>query len=48
MSNVPLFIAGIFISLLVAFAVGLMFYAAVLDGRSEDEHRDARGAGEDG
>ena len=42
MNNVPLFIAGFFITLLVAFAIGLMVYAAILDGRSEDEHREAR------
>jgi len=44
MSNLPLFIAGFFITLLVAFSIGLMFYAAVLDGRSDDEHREARDA----
>ena len=47
MNNVPLFIAGFFITLLVVFAIGLMVYAAILDGRSDDEHRAARAADAD-
>ena len=44
MNNLPLFIAGFFITLLVVFAIGLMVYAAILDGRSNDEHLEAQAA----
>ena len=42
MNNIPLFLAGVFITLLVAASVGLMIYAAVLDGRYENEQKDQR------
>ncbi len=37
MNNLALFIVGFFISLIVIGVVGLLFYAAVLDGRYERE-----------
>ncbi len=37
MSNVALFVAGTFVSLLVATAVALLTWGAVLDGRYERE-----------
>ena len=40
MNNLPLFLAGVFITLLVAASVGLMVYAAILDGRYDQEHKD--------
>jgi hypothetical protein len=41
MNNVPLFIAGFLITLLVVFALGLLFYGARLDGQYQDETREA-------
>jgi len=35
MNNLPLFIAGFLISCIVIAAVGVLLYAAVLDGRYE-------------
>ena len=46
MNNVPLFIAGVFITLLVAGGIGLMMYAAVLDGRYENDQKDERSSDE--
>lgn len=37
MSQLPLFLAGCFITLLVLFAVGGLIYAAMLDGRYDEE-----------
>jgi len=42
MNNVPLFIAGVFITLLVAGGLGLLMYAAVLDGRYENDQKEER------
>ncbi|MCX6394329.1 MAG: hypothetical protein NTY57_05695 [Solirubrobacterales bacterium] len=42
MNNLPLFLAGVFITLLVTASIGLMVYAAVLDGRYENEQKDER------
>ncbi len=39
MNNLPLFIAGFLISCIVIFAVGVLLYAAVLDGRYEREQQ---------
>lgn len=37
MSNLPLFLAGCFITALVLFGVGGLIYAAILDGRYDEE-----------
>ncbi len=42
MSNLPLFIAGFLISMIVVAAIGLLLYAAVLDGRYEKEQQSQR------
>ncbi|CAB4346852.1 unannotated protein [freshwater metagenome] len=42
MNNLPLFIAGFLISLIVIAAIGLLLYAAVLDGRYEQEQQAQR------
>jgi len=44
MNNLPLFIAGFLISCLVIAAVGVLLYAAVLDGRYEREQAAERAA----
>jgi len=43
-NNLPLFIAGILITLIVGAAIGLLIYAAVLDGRYERSQQDLRAA----
>ncbi|MSX01949.1 MAG: hypothetical protein F2813_02195 [Actinobacteria bacterium] len=40
MSNLPLFIAGLMVTLIVAAAGALLVYAAVLDGRYERDQQD--------
>ncbi len=42
MNNLPLFIAGFFISCIVIAAIGVLFYAAILDGRYEREQQAER------
>ena len=42
MNNLPLFIAGFLVSLIVIAAIGLLLYAAVLDGRYEQEQQAQR------
>jgi hypothetical protein len=42
MNNLPLFVAGFLISLIVIAAIGLLLYAAVLDGRYEREQQSLR------
>jgi hypothetical protein len=44
MNNLPLFIAGFLISCIVIAAVGILLYAAVLDGRYEREQQAERAA----
>ncbi len=39
MSSIALFAMGTFVSLLVAAGLGLLFFAAVLDGRDEARYR---------
>ena len=42
MNQLPLFIAGFLISCIVIFAIGVLFYAAILDGRYENEQQAKR------
>ncbi len=42
MNNLLLFIVGFFVSLIVIAAIGILIYAAVLDGRYEREQQDLR------
>ena len=42
MNNLPLFIAGFLISCIVIAAIGVLLYAAVLDGRYEREQQAER------
>jgi hypothetical protein len=42
MNNLPLFIAGLLVSLIVISAIALLLYAAVLDGRYEQEQQAQR------
>jgi hypothetical protein len=42
MNNLPLFIAGFLISCIVIAAIGVLLYAAVLDGRYEREQQTER------
>jgi hypothetical protein len=44
MNNLLLFIVGFFVSLIVIAAIGILIYAAVLDGRYEREQKDLRAA----
>jgi len=44
MSNFPLFVAGVLITLIVGAAIALLLYAAILDGRYEREQKDQRTA----
>ena len=44
MNNLPLFIAGFLISCIVIAAIGILIYAAVLDGRYEIEQQAERAA----
>jgi len=39
MSNVAVFAVGLLVTLLVAGAVSLLVWAAIVDGREEDERR---------
>ena len=38
MSSVGLFAMGVFVTLIVGSALGLLVYGAILDGRYADEH----------
>lgn len=40
MSNVGLFVMGSFVTLLVLVAMTIMIWAAILDGRHDDEQRE--------
>ena len=42
MNQLPLFIAGFLISCIVMFAIGVLFYAAILDGRYESQQKAER------
>ncbi len=42
MDNLPLFIAGFLVTLIVMAAVGILIYAAILDGRYEAEQKAKR------
>jgi len=42
MNNLPLFIAGFLVTLIVLAAVGILVYAAILDGRYETEQKAKR------
>jgi len=42
MSNVALFTVGFLVTLIVALAMALLIWGAVMDGREEDRHRDER------
>ncbi len=44
MNNLPLFIAGFLVSCVVIAAVGILVYAAILDGRYEREQQELRAA----
>ena len=44
MNNLPLFIAGFLISCIVIAAIGILIYAAGLDGRYESEQQAERAA----
>ncbi len=44
MSNVGLFVVGTLVTLLVAAAVAILVYGAILDGRDEAERREADAA----
>ena len=39
MSNVAVFAVGLLVTMLVAGAMGLLLWGAVLDGREDDERR---------
>jgi capsular polysaccharide biosynthesis protein len=39
MNNLPLFIAGFLVSCVVFLAIGILIYAAILDGRYEREQQ---------
>ncbi len=43
MSTVGLFLLGTFVTLIVAFAVGICIWGAILDGRTEREYKEAEG-----
>jgi len=42
MNTLALFLAGLFITVIVGAGLGLLFYAAVLDGRYNDEQKRLR------
>lgn len=44
MNNLLLFVVGFFISCVVILAVGILIYAAILDGRHEREQKELRAA----
>lgn len=44
MNNLLLFVVGFLISCVVIAAVGILIYAAILDGRYEREQKDLRAA----
>ena len=43
MSTVGLFLLGTFVTLIVACAVGICIWGAILDGRTEREYKEAEG-----
>jgi len=43
MTNFPLFVAGFLVTLIVAGAVCLLIWGAILDGREDDERRGGQG-----
>jgi hypothetical protein len=46
MNTLALFLAGLIITLIVVAGLGLLFYAAVLDGRYNDEQERLRQQGD--
>lgn len=45
MNNLLLFIVGFLVSCVVMIAIGVLIYAAILDGRYEREQQELRAAG---
>ena len=47
MNQLPLFIAGFLISCIVIAAIGVLVYAAILDGRYESQQKAERESNQD-